>query len=369
MEHLKRAHQAKEADIEHTKKLYEEQQQRRWRQEEEEQQQQQQANALMGEDLPDKDLGSDTSSVSGSTALGTSTGISELNEEEDGSTSSGSTSSVDDSRHRGNYLSRNRNKQEQRKRKRATSRVNAGGGGGGGRRHAEDDDNVQAEQLRESLLKEEACQSVRVAVQGEHTPEQGKGRGVRRMLSEKDNQNNMSSTETSSISEEENEDTPLGGKDISFHKDSSTLSDMTDSNQSGTDGGSGGEAKSRSKGGGGGGGGGGEGDISTSSISSTAAVVLGLESSQNAELVWRRRRHAKSKYNNLSSIKEESNNNSTGINAEKEQQAAAGTTINPSTTIHKKKRRSFHYDYKEVFLKSNVPQLIATLSGRIVVCK
>merc|ERR1719262_1517540 len=36
-------------------------------------------------------------------------------------------------------------------------------------------------------------------------------------------------------------------------------------------------------------------------------------------------------------------------------------------TGHKKKRRGFHYDYREVFLKSNVPQFIATLSGSIVV--
>ena len=35
----------------------------------------------------------------------------------------------------------------------------------------------------------------------------------------------------------------------------------------------------------------------------------------------------------------------------------------------KKKRKSFQYDYREVFVKSTVPQLIATLSGRIVVCK
>eukprot|EP00984_Skeletonema_dohrnii_P037782 scaffold40248_cov216-Skeletonema_dohrnii-CCMP3373.AAC.1 len=32
----------------------------------------------------------------------------------------------------------------------------------------------------------------------------------------------------------------------------------------------------------------------------------------------------------------------------------------------KKKKRGFDYDYREVFLKSSVPQLIATLSGRIV---
>jgi transcription initiation factor TFIID subunit TAF12 len=59
MEHLKRAHQVKEADIEHTKKLYEEQQQRRREQQQQEQQQQQQqqqqATSSFMEDFPEKD--------------------------------------------------------------------------------------------------------------------------------------------------------------------------------------------------------------------------------------------------------------------------------------------------------------------------
>lgn len=49
-----------------------------------------------------------------------------------------------------------------------------------------------------------------------------------------------------------------------------------------------------------------------------------------------------------------------------------GTSIVTASTSHhgkKLKRRGFHYDYREVFLKSNVPQFIATLSGRIVVCE
>lgn len=310
MEHLKRAHQAKEADIERTKKLYEEQQ-RRW-------QQQQQVTALV-DDLPEKDPESETSSVSDSTALCTSYGLPELNEEE-GCSSSGGASRVEDGQQ--DDKMRVANKQNARKRKREYQHVAS--------RHAK---NVP-EQLVESLSNEASCKSYLARGGGEQ------GRGVRRVFGE---DHNMSSTDTSSMSEDDNEEN-LGGKDISFHKESSTLSDMTDSNQSGTDGGSGGGANASSND---------EGDVSTSSISSTAAVVLGLESSQNTELMGRRRR-VQSRHN-TTSVKEVSD--STGRNVEKE----AGTTN------HTKKRRGFRYDYKEVFLKSNVPQLIATLSGRIVV--
>ncbi len=325
MEHLKRVHQAKEADIERTKKLYEEQQRRR--------QEQQQATALV-DDLPEKDPESETSSVSGSTALCTSYGLPEHNEEEgsSSSSSSGSTSRVEDGQQEDKMRIVNNHRKRQRETRQVTSR------------HEE---NVQ-EQLVETLSNEKLCKSYLARGGGEQAYEQGKGRGVRRVLG--DDHNNMSSTDTSSMSEEDNDDN-LGGKDISFHKDGSTLSDMTDSNQSGTDGGSGGGANASSNDG--------EGDVSTSSISSTAAVVLGLESSQNTELIGRRRR-VRSKHN-TTSVKEVSD--STGKNSEKE-----AVTTNPSTN-HKKKRRGFRYDYREVFLKSNVPQLIATLSGRIVVCK
>ena len=335
MEHLKRAHQAKEADIEHTKKLYEEQQRRR---REQQQQQQQQQQATLMEDLPEKDPESETSSVSGSTALCASTVFSELNDDEDeerSSSSCGSTSSGGDSRHHGNEM-RIANKQKHRKRKMENHKI--------GGRNA--DDVVQG-QLLESQSKEETCKSYS-AGRCERSMKRGRVKGVGRIGAE----DHLSSTEMSSISEDENEDT-LGGKNISFHKDSSTLSDMTDSNQSGTDGGSGGGgAHNSSKGG--------AGDISTSSISSAAAVVLGVESSQNTEQV-RRRRHARSKHN-LPSKKELPS--CTDTHAETKEMGAMNTN-----TSHKKKRRGFHYDYKEVFLKSNVPQLIATLSGRIVVCK
>ena len=138
----------------------------------------------------------------------------------------------------------------------------------------------------------------------------------------------------------EDESNPVG-KNISFDKTSSCVTDMTGSYRSSTDGTvTGGGANGISKG-----------EGSTSSISSTAAVVRGVGSSQVTESRSRhttnsRLRSREQEQRNLPAIKEESN----GMNS-------------------KKKRRGFHYDYREVFLKSNVPQLIATLSGRIVVCK
>mmetsp|Transcript_5158 Transcript_5158/g.8108 ORF Transcript_5158/g.8108 Transcript_5158/m.8108 type:complete len:282 (-) Transcript_5158:567-1412(-) len=143
-----------------------------------------------------------------------------------------------------------------------------------------------------------------------------------------------STAETSSMSEDddcEDESTPRG-KNISFDKTSSCVSDMTDSHRSSTDG------NGISKG-----------EGSTSSISSTAAVVRGVGSSQVTESRSRHTTHSRlrlreQEQRNLPAVKEDSN----GMNS-------------------KKKRRGFHYDYREVFLKSNVPQLIATLSGRIVV--
>ena len=131
------------------------------------------------------------------------------------------------------------------------------------------------------------------------------------------------------------------GKNISFDKTSSCVTDMTGSYRSSTDGTvTGGGANGISKG-----------EGSTSSISSMVAFVRGVGSSQIAESRSRhtnnsRLRSREKEQRNLPAVKEESNG------------------MNP-----KKKRRGFHYDYREVFLKSNAPQLIATLSGRIVVCK
>mmetsp|Transcript_8632 Transcript_8632/g.19386 ORF Transcript_8632/g.19386 Transcript_8632/m.19386 type:complete len:962 (+) Transcript_8632:366-3251(+) len=147
----------------------------------------------------------------------------------------------------------------------------------------------------------------------------------------------QSSAETSSMSEEDSatgNESP-GGKRITFDKASSSLSDMTDSNRN--DGGS------------------------TSSISSTAAVARGLGSLQNSG-----QQCQSSRKRDLPVMKEESKN-VVNNNTKKKETEVCTTETTTTTAPHKKKRRGFHYDYKEVFLKSNVPQLIATLSGRIVV--
>jgi len=150
-----------------------------------------------------------------------------------------------------------------------------------------------------------------------------------------------STAETSSMSEGgdcEDESNPRG-TNISFDKTSYCVSDMTDSHRSSIDGNvTGGGANGISKG-----------EGSTSSISSTVAVVRGVGSSQITES---RSRHT---------------NNSRLRSREKEQRNLPAVKEESNGTNPKKKRRGFHYDYREVFLKSNVPQLIATLSGRIVV--
>jgi len=179
--------------------------------------------------------------------------------------------------------------------------------------------------------------------------------------------NPASSTESSSEDDAGNESP--GGKKILFDKASSSVSDMTDSNRSSADGTGLGSSISKGK----------SsfkvhkrihesisgcsnldsrdipmistGDLqSSSSISSTAAVARGVMSSQKSLSHNDNRRHH-------SSVK-----SSEGAKA-----ATIETNNEKTVCAHKKKRRGFEYDYKEVFLKSNVPQLIATLSGRIVV--
>lgn len=181
--------------------------------------------------------------------------------------------------------------------------------------------------------------------------------------------NPASSTESSSEDDAGNESP--GGKNILFDKASSSVSDMTDSNRSSADGTGLGSSISKGK----------SsfkvrkrihesisgcsnldsrdipmistGDLqSSSSISSTAAVARGVMSSQKSLSHNDNRRHH-------SSVK-----SSEGAKA-----ATIETNNEKTVCAHKKIRRGFEYDYKEVFLKSNVPQLIATLSGRIVVCK
>ena len=147
-----------------------------------------------------------------------------------------------------------------------------------------------------------------------------------------------SSSESSSEEDVGTEEEGPGGKNISFDKTNSSLSDMTDSNRSSIKGAI--KNKKRqaqqqtavNKG-----------KLATtaSSVSSTAAVVRGNahKSSQS---------HSRHRSSMLEAIAEGYDN---------------------QRRPHKKKRRSFDHNYKEVFQKSNVPQLIVTLSGRVVVCK
>jgi hypothetical protein len=151
-----------------------------------------------------------------------------------------------------------------------------------------------------------------------------------------------SSSESSSEEVAGNEGEGPGGKNISFDKTSSSVSDMTDSNRSSMNGNGINkkkqilqQAKVNSEVG--------TASTGTSSISSTAAVVRG--SSHKSPQSHRRHRSP-----TLVAI-------------------AEGHGDSMKKAAHKKKRRSFDYNYKEVFLKSNIPQLIVTLSGRVVVCK
>ena len=155
----------------------------------------------------------------------------------------------------------------------------------------------------------------------------------------RDKRKEPSSSESSSEEDAGNEGP--GGKNILFDKTSSSVSDMTDSNRSSMNGASVNKKK--------------QGHIqpqvsseigaastATSSISSTAAVVRG--SSHKSPQSHRSNR------------------------SETKNAVVDGHGENQKKP-YKKKRRSFDTNYKEVFLKSNIPQLIVTLSGRVVVCK
>mmetsp|Transcript_43077 Transcript_43077/g.75547 ORF Transcript_43077/g.75547 Transcript_43077/m.75547 type:complete len:1054 (+) Transcript_43077:240-3401(+) len=283
MEHLQRSHKAKEAEIEHTKKLLEEKNAMTLEAQSEE------ARSYVGLEYNDPPE-SVMSGLTDSTARSTSSGGGELNDEESSSTMSSSGDSQDVG---GSATNKKRTK---------SSSVNS--------------------TLPPPLLPNKKSRT---------TKSRGKKRKNKQGVKE---QEPSSTAETSSMSEDddcEDESTPRG-KNISFDKTSSCVSDMTDSHRSSTDG------NGISKG-----------EGSTSSISSTAAVVRGVGSSQVTESRSRHTTHSRlrlreQEQRNLPAVKEDSN----GMNS-------------------KKKRRGFHYDYREVFLKSNVPQLIATLSGRIVV--
>ena len=165
----------------------------------------------------------------------------------------------------------------------------------------------------------------------------------KRKMEEVQQQQQQQQSSTDSSYEDDEDNTSPRGRNISFHKTSSCVSEMTDSNKSCT-------TNNNTKG-------------STGSISSTAAVVRGVGSSQlTPSHHHRRRRRSQSPQR-----EEVVSSNIMDVIQEKEKAMAEGSD---GEMLHKKKKkRGFDYDYREVFLKSNVPQLIATLSGRIVVCK
>jgi len=316
MDHLKRYHKTKEADIEQTKKLLEEQQR------------QQKAMAMMNA-RSNNDPESIASSVTNSTARSSGRGDAKLMvNEDDGENSSGTrpTSSVDC---REDNDGAKNDEVHQKKRKKVTLY-----------------DDPQASNPLELPEQEPSNKKP-------HKSPSSKGgiitnsRGDDGGFSEVVEEDQQSSAEMSSISDDDdanmgNDSSTPGCGSIYLNKLNSNMSDMTYSNQ--------GEV-------------GDHGDDSASSVSSTAAVVRGLGSSQ---LKGQSRRHRSDRIKpNLPSTSEESNIKTD--NPVKEITVCSVTTSNASHP--KKKRRGFQYDYREVFLKSNVPQFIATLSGRIVVCE
>lgn len=171
-------------------------------------------------------------------------------------------------------------------------------------------------------------------------------------------QNETSSSggaETSSMSEDESGNSP-GGKNIAFNSSKpchgSSVSDMTNSNGSSSTAANGEAPSATAEGGSSSACGGSAGG---SSISSTAAVVRGQGSKQNSSegQHHHNRRHGR--------------RSSTRGNADKQNEGS--TSRDGANAGARKRKRGFDYDYREVFVKSNVPQLIATLSGRIVACK
>ena len=308
MDYLKRYHKTKEADIEQTKKLLEEQQRR------------QKAAATMHAQS-DNEPESIASSVTNSTARSAGRMNSEL-----------SVNGLDD---------------EDSSDNRPTSTVDS----------LQDNDGAKKEEMqhmkgkRENLRVDPRANSLAPAWQQSCNKKSRTSPTATRENLEKGQEGEVgevlgadqqSYAEMSSISDDddenmENHSSTPGGRSICFDKANSTMSDITSSNQV-----EGGQSKN-----------------SSSSVSSTAAVVRGLGSSP----IKAQCRHHRS--NRIHPMNEKYGNKN--VNNVKEI-TVCSTTI-ASTSHHRKKRRGFHHDYREVFLKSNVPQFIATLSGRIVVCE
>lgn len=132
------------------------------------------------------------------------------------------------------------------------------------------------------------------------------------------------------------------GHSISLGKMSSSMSDITDSNRGSSDSGgekAGGAAHKKHR----------HGDEmskapSTSSISSTAAVIRGAGSEHREHV------HADVVVKEMTSRARKRS---------RQQRCRERSSLN----------RKFDLDYEEVFLTSNMPQIIATPSGRVVACK
>jgi hypothetical protein len=318
VDYLKRYHKTKEADIEQTKKLFEEQQR------------QHKAAVTMRAQSNNDPAESIASSVTDSTARSTGQRNAELGakmDDDESSSDSRLRSSADVDSQRDNDAMK-KEEMQKKKRKRTNPHVDLHASNPlmpGQEQSSNKNPNTSPLSTRESLAN-------------------GQVGGVGEVVGE----DQQSCAEMSSISNDDDENnignrscTP-GGRSICFDKANSNMSDITSSNQGEV----GGHAKN-----------------SSSSVSSTAAVVRGLGSSQ---LRSQGRRHRSDRIDRkLPAMSGEYE--SKDVNPIKEINVCSTTTA--STSHHKKKRRGFHYDYREVFLKSNVPQFIATLSGRIVVCE
>jgi hypothetical protein len=146
----------------------------------------------------------------------------------------------------------------------------------------------------------------------------------------------IESSEEEGSSDQGSRDGPTGNN-ISLGKMSSSVSDITDSNKGSSDGG--GKKRFRGK----------SETTSSSSISSTAAVARGTSTERSehghADIVVR----VRSSPPKLLSAPVSDNH-----------------LINKEATSLDE---DFELDYQEVFLASNVPQLIATSAGRVVSCE
>jgi hypothetical protein len=134
----------------------------------------------------------------------------------------------------------------------------------------------------------------------------------------------MNDTSSESSSSDRNGRHIPGMKNISLNKMSSGMSDMTDSNKGSSESGDGNN------------------ELITGSVSSTAAIARGSinNEAEHADVVVKVRKQQ-------------------GQPLVPEPKSQEATSMDPN----------FELDFQEVFVSSNVPQLIATTAGRIVTCE